>query len=173
VLGEFSSFGSLMAIRNEKKDIIDPSHGNKIVVKDAENTVPDQILLQGVVDSGAPISIHYRGGPTFPGTPNMQWWIQGSKGELHLKSSSWSLNVGREDTKVELFDKETGMVEEVKVERDEWDELPVPAQNIARLYEAFRKGEWVPGFERAVERHEMLEEMWRRFDKRQAPGKTA
>lgn len=70
----------------------------------------------------------------------MQWWIQGSKGELRLKSSSWSLNVGREDTKVELFNKETGKMEEVKRERDQWDELPVPAQNIARLYEAFRKG---------------------------------
>jgi hypothetical protein len=85
-----------MAIRNEKKDIVDPSHDNKILVKDAENTVLDQ-----------------------------------------------------------------------------WDELPVPAQNIARIYEAFRKGEWVPGFEWAVERHEMLEEIWRRFDEKQAPGKTS
>lgn len=116
-----------MAIRNEKKDIIDPSQDNKILVKDAENTVPDQILLKGSVNSGAPISIHYCGSPTFPGTPNMQWWIQGSKGELRLSSSSWSLNVGREDTKVELFDKETGKVEEVMVERDQCDELPVPA----------------------------------------------
>jgi hypothetical protein len=173
VLGEYSSFNSLMAIRNEKKDIIDPSQNNKILVKDAENTVPDQILLQGSVNSGAPVSIPYRGGSTFPGTPNIQWWIQCSMGELHLKSSSWSLNVGREDTKVELFNKETGKVEEVKVERDQWDELPVPAQNIARLFEAFRKGEWVPGFERAVERHEMLEDMWRRFDEKQATGKTA
>jgi predicted dehydrogenase len=157
-----------MAIRNEKKDIINPSQENKVVVKDAQNTVPDQILLQGTVgQDDAPVSIHYRGGSPFPGTSNMQWSIQGSKGEIHLTSSSWSLNVGREDTKIEVFDRTTGKLEEVKPERDEWDELPVPAQNISRLYEAFRKGEWVPDFEWAVKRHEMLEEMWNRFDKSQ------
>jgi predicted dehydrogenase len=157
-----------MAIRNEKKDIVDPSQDNKVITKDATNTVPDQILLQGTVEQdNAPVSIHYRGGPPFPGTPNMQWWIQGSKGEIHLTSSSWSLNVGREDTKIEVFDRATGKVTEVKPERDEWDELPVPAHNIARLYEAIRKGEWVPDFEWAVKRHEILEEMWRRFDESQ------
>lgn len=157
-----------MAIRNSRKDIIDPAEGNKVVVEAAPNSVPDQILLQGTVASGAAVSIHYRGGPPFPGTPNMQWWIQGSKGEIRLMSSSWSLNVGREDTKVELLDKETAKVEEVRPEKDQWDELPIPAQNIARVYEAYRKGEWVPDFELGVRRHEMLEEMWRRFDESQA-----
>ncbi len=67
MLGEFSSANSLMAIRNEKKNIIDPSQDNKVLVEDAENTVPNQILLQGTVNSGAPVSIHYRGGPIFQG----------------------------------------------------------------------------------------------------------
>ena len=52
-------------------------------------------------------------------------------------------------------------------ERDQWDELPVPAQSITRMYEAFRKeGERVPDFEWAVKRHEMIEEMWRGYDER-------
>lgn len=153
-----------MAIRNEKKDIIDPSEENRVIAKDAPNTVPDQIILQGTVPSRAPVSIHYRGGLPFPGTPNMQWWIQGSRGELHLTSSSWSLNVGRDDTKVEWFDRERGAVVEVKAGEDEWDELPGPARNIARVYEAYREGEWVPDFEWGVKRHVMLEEMWKKFD---------
>ncbi|KAE9362953.1 oxidoreductase family protein-like protein [Stipitochalara longipes BDJ] len=167
VLGEFKTWNSLMAIRNSKKDIIDPANGNKVITKDAPNTVPDQILLQGTVSSGAAVSIHYRGGSPFPGTPSIQWWIQGSKGEIRLTSSSATLNVGRDDTKIEWFDKERGTVVEVKGDKDEWDELPGPARNIARVYEAYRKGEWVPDFEWAVKRHMILEEMWKRFDEGQ------
>jgi len=81
-----------------------------------------------------------------------------------LSSTSWSLNVGRPATKLELYDANTGILESVFVEKDQWDELPYMAHNIARLYEAYRKKEWYPDFEWAVKRHEMLEEMWERFD---------
>jgi hypothetical protein len=74
------------------------------------------------------------------------------------------LNFGRPDTKVELFDGEKGSVEEVVMERDEWDKLLAFAHNIARMYEAFRKRERLPGFRWTVKRHEMIEEMWRRYD---------
>jgi predicted dehydrogenase len=165
VLGEFKSWDSLLSNRHETKDIINPAENNKVITKDAPNTVPDQIMVHGTLTpSGAPITIHYRGGKPFPGTPGIEWRIQGDKGEIHLTSASWSLNVGPPDTKIELFDAEAGEVEVIVPERDRWDELPVPAQNIARMYEAFRKGEWFPNFEWAVRRHAMIEEMWRRYD---------
>ncbi|TVY81618.1 Galactose/lactose metabolism regulatory protein [Lachnellula suecica] len=165
VLGEITTWNSLLSNRHEFKDIIDPSKDNKIIVKDAPNTVPDQIMLHGLVSpSNAPISIHFRGGKQFPGTPALEWRIQGEKGELRLTSSSFGLNVGTPDTKVELFDEESGIVEELVPNSSELDDLPIPAQNIARLYEAFRKGEWYPDFEWAVKRHEMLAEIWRRHD---------
>lgn len=110
------------------------------------------------------MTINYRGGSTFPGTPALDWRIQCENGEVRVTSSSWSLNVGRPDTKIELWDGEKVAVEEVQVEADEWDELPVQAGNIARMYEAFRKGKWVPDFGWAVKRHEVLEEMWKRYD---------
>lgn len=72
--------------------------------------------------------------------------------------------MGSPETKVELFDAKKESVEELVMERDEWDELPMLSRNIARMYEAFRKGEWVPDFGWAVKRHEMIEEMWRRYD---------
>lgn len=112
----------------------------------------------------APVTVNYHGGSTFPGTPVLDWRIQCERGELRVTSSSWSLNVGRPDTKIQLWYGEEGTVEEVQVETDEWDELPVQAGNIARMYEAFRNGEWVPDFEWAVKRHEVLEEMWKRYD---------
>jgi len=173
VLGEFNTWDSLMANRHPTKDIINPASNNAIITKAAPNTVPDQIMLHGTLSpSNAPITIHYRGGKPFPNTPNIEWRIQGDKGEIRLTSSSWSLNVGRPDTTVELFDQakgeEKGEVEVVVMERDEWESLPMPARNIARMYEAFRKGEWVPDFEWAVGRHGMIEEMWRRYDASQS-----
>lgn len=167
VLGEFKTWNSLLSIQNEFKDIVDPAENNKVIVKDAPNTVPDQIMLQGTTTVNAPVAVHWRGGPPFPGTPGIDWRIQGRKGELRLISSSCALNVGRSDTKIEWYDAENGLVEELLPDHDEFEDLPMPARNIGRQYEAFRKGEWNPDFDWAVRRHEMLEEMWERFDKAQ------
>jgi hypothetical protein len=72
VHGEFQSWDSLLAVRNEGKGIINPSKDSKVITKDAPNTVPDQILLQGTVNQlGVQGSIDYRGDPPFPGMPNM------------------------------------------------------------------------------------------------------
>lgn len=80
--------------------------------------------------------------------------------------------MGREETRIEVLDGETGEVTVLEkaggngegIERDEWDDLPFMARNIARLYEAYRKGEWWPDWEWAVKRHEFLHEMWENFD---------
>jgi hypothetical protein len=134
-----------MSNRHNFKDIINPAENNKVITKNAPNTVPDQIMLQGIASpSGAPVAIHLRGGSPFPGTPEIEWRIQGDEGELRLTSPSHFLNIGHPETKVELFDAGTGRVEVLEPEKDQWDELPVQAHNIARMYEAFRKGEWYP-----------------------------
>lgn len=147
------------------KNIVDPASGNKVIVKNAPNSVPDQIMFHGVVTpSNTPVTMHFRGGEPFPGTPNMDWRILGTKGEIRLTGPSDSLNVGRVDTKVELFDAQTGKIEVVVPEQSPLDELPLLAHNIARMYEAYLKGEWYPDFEWAVKRHEMIERMWEQYD---------
>lgn len=164
MLGDFKDLDSLLSIGYPLVDIIDRTDG-KVVEKDVPNTVPDQIMIQGTAKpSNASLSLQWRGGSQFPGTPRADWRIVGTKGELRITSASWALSVGHPETKVELFDKASEKVEDVEVPKDEWDELPIPAQNIARLYEAHRKGEWVPDFEWAVKRHEVLEGLWQRFD---------
>jgi predicted dehydrogenase len=166
VLGDFKSYDSLLHIGFPKADIVDRAANNKIITKDAPNTVPDQVLIQGtVLPSNAIVSLQWHGGQSFPGVPQADWQIIGEKGSLRLTSTSWSLNVGRPATKVEIFDAATGDVETIVGNKDEWDELPFLAHNIARLYEAYRKKEWYPDFEWAVTRHEVLEEMWQRFDR--------
>lgn len=162
-LGEFKSFNSLLAISRPTKDIVDRAAGNKVVEANVSNTVPDQISVQGITSpSGALLTINLHGGKEIPGTPQLDWRIQGEKGWLRVSSSNCAINVGSPDIKLELFDAESGRVE--VLDRDEWDELPLPAQNTARLYEAYRKNEWHPTFDWAVKRHELIDEMWKRFD---------
>ncbi|CZR67528.1 related to transcription co-repressor GAL80 [Phialocephala subalpina] len=192
ILGEFEpGWQSLMSNRHEFKDIIDPAKGGEVVEKGKRNTVPDQIMFQATTEKDdSPVSIHLRGGATFPGTPAFEWRIQGSKGELRLTSSSANLNLGRPDmkvqtwdkgtgvvgrpgTKVELWDQGTGNVEVLEPEEDEWDAneekgFVFAVGNIARLYEAYRKGEWIPDFEWGVKRHQLIEDMWQAFDEAEA-----
>jgi len=49
---------------------------------DIPMTSPDQVLLQGLLESGAPISLHYRGG-TCHGS-GFVWEVNGTEGELRL-----------------------------------------------------------------------------------------
>lgn len=136
----------------------------EVVEKDVTNTVPDQILMYGTVEnSNAFVTINLHAGKEIPGLPRLDWRIQGDKGWLRLTSSVLFQNVGSPDTKLELV-KSDGSVEEIFVEPQEWDDLPIPAQNIARIYEAYRKDEWVPTFDWAVKRHELLDRMWKQFD---------
>jgi predicted dehydrogenase len=74
--------------------------------------------------------------------------------------------VATEGVVIRVHNQESGELEEVSWEKDEWDELPVPARNIGRLYEAYRKGgDGVVEFEEAVRRHNMLDDMYKSWDK--------
>jgi hypothetical protein len=57
-----------------------------------------------------------------------------------------------------------GTKEVLEVEKGELDNLPRAAQNIGRVYEAWRLGKWVPEWEWAVKRHEVIDGMWRNYD---------
>ena len=101
---------------------------------------------------------------------------------MRLVSEDYFIHMGhgRPKTRIELFvegeGEGEGKAEEVvwgEVEGEEWDggdevskmDLPVIARGIARLYEGYRKGEeGVPDWDVAVKRHEVVEEMWRRYD---------
>ncbi|KAJ5454927.1 hypothetical protein N7530_012696 [Penicillium desertorum] len=167
VLGQFEKFISECSIRRPTIDIVDSSLGknDKVIVKGARNTVPDQILIHGTVKpSNAVVTLNLHGGKGCPGVPRVNWRIEGEKGWLRLTSPVFFINIGSPELKLEIFNAEDCKVQEVALGPDEWDELPLPARNIARLYEAYRKDEWYPDFEWALKRHELVNEMWRRFD---------
>jgi predicted dehydrogenase len=166
VIGQFRNFESLLAVRRTRMDIVDGAAGNQVVQHAAPNNVPDQIMLHGNAEvDNAVHSLMWHGGPAFPDTPALTWRIIGEKGELLVTSSdSQSFNIGPEIPKARYHKLGSSEVEDVVPEEDEFDKLPIPARNIARVYDAFRKGEWFPDFDHGLKRHRMIDRMWKRFD---------
>ena len=162
-MGEIGSFDALLSIAQPKGEIVD-SAGK--IIKTATRDTPDQIMLQGTLAGSKPVAITFfvRGGPPFKGDPALKWKILGTKGELEIINPLLlAADVIDTDAEIRLHDFATDQVTFVdwKV-GDEWEEtLPVPAQNIARMYEAFANGEAkrLVTLEQAVMRHRMLDEM--------------
>jgi predicted dehydrogenase len=155
VLGEFDSLSAVIANNVTEAMVLETQTR---VAKSAE----DQVLIAGTLQSGAPISVHYRGGRS-RGT-NFHWEINGSEGDLlltgpggHLQFMEPTVRGGRADDK--------GL-----------SELPVPAEyrwapaavsvgpplNVAQAYmrlagDLQHRTQNVATFDHALKRHRMLE----------------
>ena len=144
------------------------SNANEEFIETVHSDVPDLILLDGVLNSGASLSVTFRRGQPFKGSPGFQWQIYGEKGEIQVTSSGPSLQALDAGIKIRIHDFATDQVEDAPWQ---WhhQELPPQARNIAALYEAFhqQQGGQYPTFENAVSRHKQLEDMFDRFDEDQ------
>ena len=111
--------------------------------------------------TGAPISVTFRRGPPFKGDTPLQWYIHGEIGEVKVSASGPALQAGaQEDSKIELHHFATDEVEQI--EWQEESELPLRAQNVGKMYDAFLKDEVrYPQFKDALVRHTQLEELFR------------
>jgi predicted dehydrogenase len=98
LLGEIAEVSAVLATRRKTAKALDT--GETLPV-----TAPDQVLVSGVLASGAPLSIHFRGGQPRDGN-GLLWEINGSAGDLRLTGPSGhtqmvelSLEGGRGDEK--------------------------------------------------------------------------
>jgi predicted dehydrogenase len=80
LLGDFSELSAVLASRRTEVKALDT--GAMVPM-----TAHDQVLLAGVLASGAPVSMHYRGGDARDGQ-GLHWQINGSEGDLHLEGAS-------------------------------------------------------------------------------------
>ncbi|KAK4505939.1 hypothetical protein PRZ48_003904 [Zasmidium cellare] len=131
--------------------------------EEMKRETPDHVSLQGHLTSGALIDASLRGGPAFKDSPGFVWNIYGETGEIEVTAPGVVLNVGfGPAVSVKLHDHQKDTVEVVdwKVE-DEEERLPIPAQNVGRLYRAFKEGrrEEYADWEEAVGRHSLLARM--------------
>lgn len=155
-LGEITSFQSLLANQLKTITIVDGKTREVISAAAPKNTA-DHINLHGFLTSGVTFSFSLRGGPQFdPSEPALRWYIYGTKGEVEITSSSVFLNMSN-NIRVRIKDAD-GKIQDVKV--DDGGNVG-PAANVARLYEAFAKGdERLATFRGAVQRHQFLEEIY-------------
>ena len=181
MLGEVVTFKSLLVNQYPTVSITEPLT-NKIIDPARPNNVPNQICFNAVLESGAVLSYNLRGVPSpspnatprstgLPKTPSLEWRIFGSKGQIRIVSydqmlNTWSLNARPDQLIVEVYDVESDTITPVDVAEDSFEDLPLPARNIAHLYEAFAStsgdGEqhWYPDFQYALKQHERIDKMY-------------
>jgi predicted dehydrogenase len=150
-LGEVRELSATTAMRRKTFTIAETGESKPM-------NADDQLAVTGLLESGAPFSIHYRGGVS-RGT-NLLWEINGTEGDLQLiatggQAQIWELDVrgGRG---------EQSSLEDIPVPEQYWWAPPQgPGTNVAQAYARFardyREGTRLcPTFEDAVRRHRML-----------------
>jgi predicted dehydrogenase len=150
-LGEVRELSATMAMRRQTFTIAETGESKPM-------TAEDQVAVTGLLEGGAALSIHYRGGSS-RGT-NLLWEINGSEGDLQLTATGgqtqiWELDVrGGKGAQSSL--------ENLPVpEHYRWAPPQGPGTNVAQAYARFardyREGtHFCPTFEDAVTRHRML-----------------
>lgn len=170
-LGEFHELSATAAVRRETYTLLNDgislpltAHDQYACIGSGETlpvTVPDQLAVDGVLDNGVVVSIHFRGGSS-RGT-NLLWEINGTEGDLQVTG------VGGLVEMLDLF-LAGGRALDPTVQPLEippeyrWVPANAPtgfgfnvAQAYARLARDIREGTHTsPTFEQALTRHRML-----------------
>jgi predicted dehydrogenase len=155
-LGEFRELAAFVV---SQRDRIPVEETGELIAK----TVPDQLVVNGIVGDGAVVSFQIRGG-TNRGTASL-FEIHGEEGDLQLTATSRA-SMQRQELSVKG----------ARGDAKELAELPIPGKyrwvpegvapdsryNVAQLYARFaksiRNGKPVnPGFDAAVTRHRLLD----------------
>ena len=158
VLGELSVFRSQLNILRPEVPIM-ASDGT--ILETVTTDVADHIMLQGILSSGAPLSVTFRRGPPFKGTPGFIWSVYGEKGEIRITAAGPALQANDDETTIAVHTFDQG-VEVIECDRCVED-LAGPARNVAAMYEAFAAKETrkYPDFGHAVLRHRQIEEVFK------------
>ena len=146
---------SHLAIQRPAVAIVD---ANGVSLETAQSNVPDHIVLHGILSSGAFVSLNYRRGPPFQDYPGLVWDVHGEKGELKITAPGPALQASDLNARIQFHHFATDQVMDVPWSRVH-KTLPVVAQNVAALYEAFASEDLAayPDFGEAVKRHQELE----------------
>ena len=158
VLGELSVFRSQLNILRPEVPIM-ASDGT--ILETVATDVADHIMLQGILSSGAPLSVTFRRGPPFKGTPGFIWSVYGEKGEIRITAAGPALQANDDEITIAVhtFDQDVEIIDCDRCVKN----LAGPARNVASMYEAFAANETrkYPDFGHAVLRHRQIEEVFK------------
>jgi predicted dehydrogenase len=151
LLGPFREFHSSLAIRRSQVSVVDT--GELL-----DTDVADQIIMGGILETGAAASIHYRGGLSAAG--NFRWEINGTHGDILITGRDGHLQYGLID--IRLSRGGESALQALKLQdQANTDSLPPHARAVARQYafihdDITRGGNRVPDFAEAARLHRAL-----------------
>ena len=153
VLGEIAEVSAVLATRRTSARVADTSATLSV-------SAPDQVLVSGVLASGAPVSIHYRGGAARAGD-GLLWEINGTEGDIRVSGPSGHAQMVQLSIKGARGEEKKFRPLEVPASyRAGWPQDVEPG-NVARVYARMaldlRDGtRTAPSFEDAVALHRVI-----------------
>jgi predicted dehydrogenase len=150
-LGEVRELSATMAVRRTSFTIAGTGESGPM-------TAADQVCVTGLLEGGAALSIHYRGGHS-RGT-NLLWEINGTEGDLQLTAAGGQAQIF--EMTVHGGRSVESSLEVLPVpEQYRWSPPQGPSTNVAQAYARFardyREGtHFCPTFDDAVTRHRLL-----------------
>jgi predicted dehydrogenase len=150
-LGEVRELSATMTVRRKSYTIAGTGECKPM-------TADDQVCVSGLLEGGAALSIHYRGGVS-RGT-NLLWEINGTEGDLQLTADGGHAQIF--ELTVRGGKGAQSSLEVLPVpEQYRWSPPQGPSTNVAQAYARFardyREGtQFCPTFDDAVMRHRML-----------------
>jgi predicted dehydrogenase len=152
-LGEIRELSATMTMRRTTVTIAETGERTPM-------TADDQVVVSGLIEDGAAVSIHYRGGHS-RGT-NLLWEINGTEGDLQLTAAGGQIQIFEPDVRGGKGTQPSLEILPVP-EQYRWSPPhgPGPTTNVAQAYAHFardyREGTHLcPTFDNAVTRHRML-----------------
>ncbi|MBV9138408.1 MAG: Gfo/Idh/MocA family oxidoreductase [Hyphomicrobiales bacterium] len=153
VLGEVAEVSAVLATRRTTTHVADTGEALPM-------SAPDQVLVSGVLASGAPIAIHYRGGMPRDGD-GLLWEINGSEGDIRVSGGRGHPQLVQLSLKGARGDEKAFRPLDVPDSyRSGWPEDVVPG-NVARIYARMASDladgtHTAPSFEDAVGVHRII-----------------
>ncbi|CAH0042291.1 unnamed protein product [Clonostachys rhizophaga] len=162
VLGGFESLQS--SLKTEITEIKIPAEDgvNEHV---ASKNVPDHVLVQGKLKSGAMASIAYRWANLNEAVDDVgvRWIITGRDGEIEITTdqSHWQMNSPNWKLRLKLKGAPTQEIDFSSPEPDFIKHIPQIGKNTGRILEAYARGNQADyaDFESALETHKLLDEI--------------
>ncbi|MDQ0391353.1 Gfo/Idh/MocA family protein [Labrys monachus] len=152
VLGDVAELSAVLA--NRRRSVLARDTGAMLPM-----TAHDQVLVSGLLRSGASVSIHYRGGPARD--RGLDWEINGTEGDIRVTGPSGHTQMVQLSLEGARGDGEAMRPLEIPASyRSGWPADVVPG-NVARLYARMaadlREGtRTAPSFDDAVQVHRLI-----------------
>ena len=164
MLGNFEVVQSILKVQDKTALTLDDMHN--VVDPAYPVTAPDTMFIQGVLENGGVASIALRSVRTSVDNCGFRWIITGTKGEIKVTTAPGVLAFlppGGSHMRLRKWGSEAEVVDYGTDEGDHIRKIPPPGINVARMWEAFAKGEedGYAAIEESLKTHELLEEIHR------------